>query len=87
MHSEEAVMANSKYEYVKDFEVQDNLMPHTWIVIRIDGRGFTKYALLTEKLPPLVRILILLTLCVTNHGMDGHGCEQICAGSQVPEAQ
>jgi tRNA(His) guanylyltransferase len=46
------VMANSKYEYVKDFEVVDNLMPHTWIVIRIDGRGFTKYALPS----PLIRI-------------------------------
>ena len=39
-------MANSKYEYVKDFEVQDNLLPLTWIVIRIDGRGFSKCALL-----------------------------------------
>lgn len=39
-------MANSKYEYVKDFEVNDNILPHTWIVIRIDGRAFTKYVFL-----------------------------------------
>ncbi|KAI0397390.1 tRNA guanylyltransferase [Xylariaceae sp. FL0594] len=35
-------MANSRFEYVKQFEQNDNLLPNTWIVIRIDGRGFTK---------------------------------------------
>jgi len=35
-------MANSKYEYVKQFEQPDILLPNTWIVVRIDGRGFTK---------------------------------------------
>ncbi|KAJ5711809.1 hypothetical protein N7488_005965 [Penicillium malachiteum] len=35
-------MANSKYEYVKDFEQPDPLLPNTWIVVRIDGRGFHK---------------------------------------------
>jgi tRNA(His) guanylyltransferase len=37
-------MANSKFEYVKQFEQTDNLLPNTWVVIRIDGRGFTKFA-------------------------------------------
>ncbi|CAK7224154.1 tRNA-His guanylyltransferase [Sporothrix eucalyptigena] len=35
-------MANSKYEYVRLFEQPDTLLPNTWIVVRIDGRGFTK---------------------------------------------
>jgi tRNA(His) 5'-end guanylyltransferase len=35
-------MANSKYEYVKGFEQPDSLLPNTWVVVRIDGRGFTK---------------------------------------------
>ncbi|PWY92011.1 tRNA guanylyltransferase [Aspergillus heteromorphus CBS 117.55] len=35
-------MANSKYEYVKSFEQPDLLLPNTWIVVRIDGRGFHK---------------------------------------------
>ncbi|GJN70464.1 tRNA(His) guanylyltransferase [Purpureocillium lilacinum] len=35
-------MANSKFEYVRNFEQQDSLLPNTWIVVRIDGRGFTK---------------------------------------------
>jgi len=36
-------MACSKYEYVKDFEIQTKLLPSTYIVVRIDGRGFTKF--------------------------------------------
>ncbi|KAI1766638.1 tRNA guanylyltransferase [Hypoxylon sp. FL1150] len=35
-------MANSRFEYVKQFEQVDNLLPNTWVVVRIDGRGFTK---------------------------------------------
>ncbi|KAK1767086.1 Thg1 C terminal domain-containing protein [Phialemonium atrogriseum] len=37
-------MANSKFEYVRQFEQLDTLLPNTWIVVRIDGRGFTKFA-------------------------------------------
>jgi tRNA(His) guanylyltransferase len=35
-------MANSRFEYVKGFERPDPLLPNTWIVVRVDGRGFTK---------------------------------------------
>ncbi|KAI5864820.1 tRNA guanylyltransferase [Durotheca rogersii] len=35
-------MANSRFEYVKQFEQPDNLLPNTWVIVRIDGRGFTK---------------------------------------------
>ncbi|KAF2628878.1 Thg1-domain-containing protein [Macroventuria anomochaeta] len=35
-------MANSKYEYVRSFEQPDILLSNTWIVVRIDGRGFSK---------------------------------------------
>lgn len=31
-----------RWEYVKQFEQPDQLLPNTWIVVRIDGRGFTK---------------------------------------------
>ena len=33
-------MAQSKYEYVKKFERDEVLLPNTWTVIRLDGRGF-----------------------------------------------
>lgn len=35
-------MANSKYEYVRAFELDDTLLPGCFIVIRVDGKGFTK---------------------------------------------
>lgn len=48
-------MANSKFEYinqlnnknryVKLFEKNDILLKDTWIVIRIDGKGFHKFFL------------------------------------------
>ncbi|XP_055915296.1 probable tRNA(His) guanylyltransferase [Eupeodes corollae] len=36
-------MACSRYEYVKDFELDDTIMPNVWIVIRLDGKGFHKF--------------------------------------------
>ncbi|GAB5591548.1 tRNA-His guanylyltransferase [Umbelopsis nana] len=33
-------MAKSRYEYVKQFEMSDEALPGTWMVVRIDGRGF-----------------------------------------------
>ncbi|KAK6623422.1 hypothetical protein RUM43_009274 [Polyplax serrata] len=37
-------MAKSKYEYVKEFETQEKCLPNCWIIVRVDGRGFTKFA-------------------------------------------
>lgn len=37
-------MANSRFEYVKKFELDDSLLPDTWIVVRLDGRGFHKFS-------------------------------------------
>ncbi|MCJ1305901.1 hypothetical protein MMC08_008718, partial [Hypocenomyce scalaris] len=37
-------MANSRFEYVKKFELDDTLLPACWIVVRLDGKGFTKCA-------------------------------------------
>lgn len=33
-------MAGSRYTYVKGFELPDPLLPSTFFVIRIDGKGF-----------------------------------------------
>lgn len=35
-------MAKSAYEYVKQFELADKLLPGCWIVVRVDGKGFTR---------------------------------------------
>lgn len=29
-----------RYEYVRNFERDEMLLPNTWIVVRVDGRGF-----------------------------------------------
>ena len=36
-------MANSRYEYVKTFEQEPVLLPGAWIVVRLDGRAFTRF--------------------------------------------
>lgn len=36
-------MAKSRFEYVKNFEIEDKILPNCWIVIRIDGKGFHKF--------------------------------------------
>ncbi|XP_074642272.1 putative tRNA(His) guanylyltransferase isoform X2 [Tubulanus polymorphus] len=37
-------MAKSKFEYVRQYEDEDKLLPNCWIVIRIDGKGFHKFS-------------------------------------------
>lgn len=37
-------MAKSKFEYVRNFEVQDTCLPHCWVVVRLDGRNFHRWA-------------------------------------------
>lgn len=36
-------MSKSKYEYVKTYENQSQCLPETFILIRIDGKGFSKF--------------------------------------------
>ena len=36
-------MSNSKFEYVKGFENKNDLLKNTYIVVRIDGKAFTKF--------------------------------------------
>lgn len=41
-------MACSKYEYVKNFELDDRILPNVWIVVRVDGKGFHKFSKLHD---------------------------------------
>ncbi|XP_042520635.1 tRNA(His) guanylyltransferase 1-like isoform X1 [Macadamia integrifolia] len=43
---------SSKYEYVKSFEVEDRLMPCTWIIVRIDGHDFQRFSQVHEFMKP-----------------------------------
>ena len=33
-------MAGSRFAYVRDFELSDVVVPHTYMLVRIDGTGF-----------------------------------------------
>jgi len=35
-------MANTRFEYVKQYEQDDGLLPGCWIVVRLDGKGFSR---------------------------------------------
>lgn len=37
-------MANSRFDYVRSFEIDDTLLPNTWMVVRIDGKAFHKFS-------------------------------------------
>ncbi|XP_059060665.1 probable tRNA(His) guanylyltransferase [Achroia grisella] len=37
-------MAKSSFEYVKSFELDDTLLPNSWIVVRLDGKCFHKFS-------------------------------------------
>ncbi|KAL8473683.1 hypothetical protein ACS0TY_030508 [Phlomoides rotata] len=45
-------MANSKYEYVKSFEVEDEIMLPNIIVVRVDGRDFRRFSEVHEFQKP-----------------------------------
>lgn len=36
-------MANSRFGYVRDFETDDRILPNCWIVVRVDGKGFSTF--------------------------------------------
>jgi hypothetical protein len=48
-----------RYGYVRAFEQPDSLLANTWIVVRIDGRGFSKYV---DSIPH-VRFIHHFTTC------------------------
>ncbi|VFQ98172.1 unnamed protein product [Cuscuta campestris] len=59
-------MANSKYEYVKSFEVEDEVMIPNIIVVHIDGRNFQKFSKFHEFEKPYdARSLHLMNACAT----------------------
>lgn len=54
-------MAGSRYAYVKGFELADPLLPSTFFVIRIDGKGFHGFSKLHDfDKPNDVRALTLM---------------------------
>ena len=61
-------MSNSRFEYVKSFENKNDLLKNTYIIIRIDGKGFTKFTDAHQYKKPNeiqgIRLMILAGLSV-----------------------
>ncbi|XP_069755142.1 probable tRNA(His) guanylyltransferase isoform X2 [Narcine bancroftii] len=57
-------MAKSKFEYVRNFEADDTCLQNCWVVVRLDGRNFHKFANQHHfKKPNDERALHLMTRC------------------------
>lgn len=60
-------MANSRFEYVKKFEKENYLLPDTYIVIRVDGKGFHKFSEIYEfEKPNDIRALQVMNRAAEN---------------------
>lgn len=44
-------MAKSKFEYVRNFEVDDTCLRNCYIVVRLDGRNFHKLVFFSQCTP------------------------------------
>lgn len=67
-------MAKSKYEYVKQFEQSPIALPQTFMMVRIDGRAFTKMCkTLNFKKPNDLRALNLMNKAAVKVVEDFHG--------------
>jgi hypothetical protein len=70
-------MAKSRFEYVKLFEEDPKLLPAAYIVIRVDGRGFHKYALALQVPVLSIRNSLACSIAV-------HLGSQICTTTPNP---
>ncbi|KAF7457737.1 tRNA(His) guanylyltransferase [Cryptosporidium felis] len=60
-------MACSKYEYIKDYELQNKIIKNCWFVIRVDGHGFHDFTKDHNfQKPNDKRCLDLMNLCAEN---------------------
>jgi tRNA(His) guanylyltransferase len=37
-------MAKTRFSYVREYELSDALLPNTFIVVRLDGKGFHRFS-------------------------------------------
>ncbi|MBW0522863.1 hypothetical protein O181_062578 [Austropuccinia psidii MF-1] len=60
-------MANSQFGYVRHSELDDRLLPNTFMVIRLDGKGFTKFSTSHGFMKPNdIRALSLMNKAATH---------------------
>jgi len=78
-------MAKSRFEYVKSFERDEQILPDTYIVVRIDGRNFHRFSDDHQFLKPNdERALGLMNECALNV-VKGHSGDISMAYGQSDE--
>ena len=76
-------MAGSKYEYVRSFEADTVLLRDTYIVVRVDGRGFSRFTTVHNfSKPNDIRGLALMNQCAAVAMRD---CGAVLAYGQSDE--
>lgn len=63
-------MAGSKYAYVKNYELPDNLLPGTFMIMRIDGHGFHRFSTEHSFAKPNDERALRLMDCAAQSVMD-----------------
>jgi len=67
-------MANSKWEYVREFEQPDQVLYHCWPIVRIDGKNFHKFTKLHQMQKPndkeLLQLMNRAAVCVMQQFED-----------------
>ncbi|CAI8508566.1 unnamed protein product [Hanseniaspora opuntiae] len=78
-------MANSRFEYVKEFETHMKVLPETYIVIRIDGKNFHEFSDYYKfQKPNDVRAINLMNASAKNLVLK-YKSEIICAYGESDE--
>jgi len=70
----------SKYEYVKKFETDDRLLPHCWMIVRIDGKAFHRFSDTHEFSKPNDLNALSLMNAVAEHVMSEFTDIVLCYG-------
>ena len=73
-------MAKSQFEYVKQFEMDDRILPQTFLVVRIDGEAFTKFTSAHSFEKPNDRRALLLANSCAMHVAKHFGDVVLCFG-------
>lgn len=79
------MMAKSRFEYVRHFEVHDVILPDTYIVVRVDGKKFHEFSKYYDFAKPNdERALKLMNACARNVYMH-YKQDMICAYGESDE--
>ncbi len=77
-------MAGTRFEYVRAFErTHDELLPNAWIVVRVDGNGFSDFVKTHSWLKPMdqrgVNLMVACAQVIMGEQEKSRACIVGCA--------